>query len=282
MTGALLLAAVLAAAPKAADAPRVKALAPAARAHAGEETACGACHTTEGWTVVKFDHARTGFPLRGQHVRAGCKACHPVDFERALPTSCRGCHRDAHAGELGARCEACHDEGSWRSRYSADAHRRAAFPLVGAHAQLPCEECHAAAADRRFSRSVAECFACHQRDYQRTALGALDHERLGFPTDCRQCHGMWVFRPGRFPGHDLCFQLGGGPHAGVACLTCHTGVPPVTALGACATNTAACSGCHVHRCAEMDQKHAEEGVPGYQCKDRKCWECHRFSRGAAP
>ena len=37
----------------------------------------------------------------------------------------------------------------------------------------------------------------------------------------------------------------------------------------------ACTGCHEHSCARTDEEHGE--VAGYQCKDRKCYECHRFA-----
>ena len=44
---------------------------------------CSACHTPHGWKQLGegagsggFDHARTGFPLTGQHVRTACIDCH--------------------------------------------------------------------------------------------------------------------------------------------------------------------------------------------------------------
>lgn len=284
MTLAALLSLTLAAGPaaRATDAPRAPRAAPRLLAPAGhptsEVTPCGSCHTTDGWLVVKFDHGKTGFPLRGQHAKTSCKQCHPADFDAPVPAGCRACHRDPHGGELGARCEGCHDEQGWASRFGADAHRRTAFPLVGAHAALPCEQCHAAAADRRFSREVVECVACHQREYDATRLASLDHARLGFSTDCRQCHLAWAFRPARFPAHDTCYQISAGPHAAVRCANCHSALPTVQQFGACNSGTAACSSCHSHLCVDMDRLHAAKAVAGYQCKDRKCYECHRLDR----
>lgn len=245
----------------------------AAAPHA--DTRCEACHSTASWTDVRFAHEKTGFPLKDAHRAVDCKACHPVDFKLKVARECSGCHRDGHGGDLGARCEGCHDEATWRSRFGADAHRRSAFPLVGRHAFLPCEECHGEARDRAFSRPTVPCLSCHQRDYDRTRTTALDHARLGFSTDCRQCHGAWTFSRVRFPQHDACFQISGGPHAGVACLGCHSALSTFTAPGTCDTRTAACSSCHEHLCAKSDAQHTK--VPGYQCRDRKCFECHRFT-----
>jgi hypothetical protein len=188
---------------------------------------------------------------------------------------CSACHRDAHAGEFGQRCEGCHDFNGWAALFTADAHRRTNFPLSGRHALLPCQECHGDMRGPQFGRKTVECITCHQRDYDRTALSSLDHAALGFSTDCRQCHAPWSFTNARFPGHDTCFGISGGTHAGIACLRCHSSLANITLTGACNTQTAACSGCHEHTCSRTDSVHRE--VPGYQCKDRKCYECHRFS-----
>ena len=83
------------------------------------------------------------------------------------------------------------------------------------------------------------------------------------------------FSPARYPEHDACFELSGGPHAAMRCGSCHASVTHLVASGACMTNNATCTGCHEHSCARTDRRHAQ--VPGYQCKDRKCYECHRFS-----
>jgi hypothetical protein len=293
----LLLSLVLAAGPKAAppmrfdlDAPKQPAPAPSLvpkkskvaplvvpRAVVdADATNCGACHSTQGWTVVKFDHAKTGFPLKGEHAHVSCKACHPVDFERALPTTCRSCHSDAHSGELGGRCENCHEELSWSSvRFDADAHRRTAFPLIGAHAQLPCEECHFSAGDRRFSRDVVECSVCHDPT---RIVAVVDHANSGFSTDCRQCHLPWTFRGGQLPAHDACFPLSGGPHSRISCRDCHrlAAPPPVPLFTTCTSLAASCTGCHAHPCLQMAVVHQKKGVLGYQCADLLCAQCHSF------
>jgi hypothetical protein len=240
----------------------------------GGETRCILCHSVNGWDDVRFAHDRTGFPLKGLHKKTSCKSCHPSGFAKAVPDRCSGCHRDPHAEEFGLRCEGCHDEESWRTRFTADAHRRGNFPLSGRHALIPCTECHPNVRDRSFARAAVECSSCHLPDYQRTVMTSIDHMAANFPLTCQQCHNSWRWSPAAFGDHDKCFSITRGPHAGIRCLSCHTTITSVAVTGACMTNTAACTGCHEHECARSDARH--QGVMGYQCKDRKCYECHHF------
>ena len=242
----------------------------------GRDTRCGLCHVAAGWDEVRFPHERTGFPLAGRHARVDCKGCHPTSFKARVPDRCAACHRDRHAGEFGQRCEGCHNEESWRTTFSADAHRATNFPLSGRHALIPCVECHPQARDRGFSRAQVACVACHQADYDRTAAGSIDHARSGFTTECRGCHSSTRWRPARFPQHDRCFRIVDGPHAGIRCVGCHTTIPSVPMLGACASNTAACTSCHTHAKAQTDAIHAAHNVAGYDYKDAKCYLCHPF------
>jgi hypothetical protein len=241
-----------------------------------DQTDCGACHKTNDWRSVTFAHERTGFPLRGFHAKATCSDCHTRGLDTRITQACSSCHKDPHAGTLGMHCESCHDEESFRSAFSADAHRRSNFPLTGKHAVIPCEQCHGASRERTFSRVAAQCVACHQADYDATATRTIDHAAAGYSLECRTCHGVSRFTPAVFPEHDRCFQFAGTPHAGFACRDCHTSLTGQMATGLCSTGTAACSACHTHDCSITDVQHQK--VPGYQCKDRKCYECHRFSR----
>jgi hypothetical protein len=242
--------------------------------HGLRGTGCSSCHSTDDWRRVSFDHERTGFSLRGRHAFTACSSCHAsLDFSTAVPTSCASCHRDVHMGEFGMRCASCHDEESWRSRFDADAHRRTNFPLTGRHATIPCQECHLDQRDRKFNRATVDCYTCHQADYARAATISIDHIAAGFSTTCRNCHVPWTFQSGRFPAHDACFQLAPGPHAGITCLGCHTSLTGKLPTGACATNTASCTRCHV--CPTMQQRH--HLVTGFQCQDRKCYDCHQFT-----
>ena len=274
----LALALALAAGPAGANAPpSLRATPPEALPHGGE-TRCAACHTASDWKDVRFAHERTGFPLEGRHVLVACKSCHPVGFTAPVKGACGFCHRDPHAGELGVRCVACHDASSWKSAFTADAHRRTNFPLAGRHAFIPCEECHGDRRDRSFARITVDCYACHQADYARAAVVAIDHVVAGFGTQCRQCHSPYRFSGAFFPAHDICFLLSSGPHAGIPCLACHTALTGASVTGACNTGTASCTRCHLP--AAMAPVH--QNVLGYQPQDRKCYECHRFSTAAGP
>lgn len=240
-------------------------------------TRCELCHTEAGWEGAAFPHDRTGFPLTGRHQKAGCRECHAQSLSAPLPRTCGGCHRDVHRGQLGMRCDGCHQTDAWTTTFAAEAHRRTNFPLSGAHALVPCQECHADQRGRTFSRATTACIGCHQPEYQRTALTSIDHQAAGFSTDCRQCHGTWRFRDATLAGHDACFQISRGTHAGIRCPSCHTSLASAVPNGTCSTGTAACSSCHEHSCDRTDREHT--GVPGYQCKDLKCYSCHRFTVG---
>ena len=242
-------------------------------AHEKSDTRCEVCHSAATWTRVTFDHSHTGFPLTGRHLGVECIACHvSQDFKAPLPVSCNACHRDVHEGELGTRCASCHDSGSWKSRFTADTHRRTNFPLTGRHAVMACEECHLDTRDRSFVRAALECVACHRLDYARAAITSIDHAAAGFGTSCRDCHSASTFRGARFAAHDACFQLAPGPHSGIRCLECHTSQPRGIVTSSCSTNTASCTRCHI--CPTMQARHTD--VAGFQCRDRKCYECHQF------
>jgi len=141
--------------------------------------ACETCHAATAWATVRFDHARTGFPLAGAHVRAPCRACHPGEggtlAPAGRPTSCSGCHRDPHAGPFARRfgrdgrtdCAVCHEPTSWESmRFDHD--RRTSFPLQGAHRSVPCAQCHLREEEGRrmirYSGLGRTCSACHGAD----------------------------------------------------------------------------------------------------------------------
>jgi hypothetical protein len=237
--------------------------------HAPKETRCGACHTAEGWDRVTFDHARTGFPLDGQHRQAACRGCHPEsDFKKAVPRACVACHRDAHAGRMGTRCGDCHDAVAWKeTTFGPEAHRRTNFPLDGRHAVLPCEECHGDRRDRSFSRTTRRCVECHGSDLDRAAAVSFDHRAaFGNADDCRRCHGAWSFSPGYLPGHDACFNIRSGTHAGIRCKRCHNGLPPQPWTGVCDQNdpTLNCVGCH-GTCPEGDHTCPVTSQGCYRC-----------------
>jgi hypothetical protein len=258
------------------DAPmQAPPLIPLGRGHGGE-TRCGACHVTAAWTEVRFNHDKTGFPLRGQHAHTDCRSCHASDFKTPIARQCAACHFDAHAGNLGSRCEGCHDENGWSSAFDADAHRRTGFPLLGAHGLIPCQECHSQNRERLFARSTVECAACHQNDLMRTLGTAIDHASLGFAQQrCETCHSPLSFKPARWPEHDKCFIISSGTHSVYACEQCHSTLPR-GGLMACTTSTASCTACHEHKCgsAKLTAQHPNPAQIHFVCTDAACAQCH--------
>ncbi|MBI4817396.1 MAG: cytochrome C [Deltaproteobacteria bacterium] len=238
---------------------------------------CEACHVSTSWSEVTFDHDRTRFPLTGEHSGPRCAACHRQGVDSPLSLACASCHLDVHVSALGKRCEGCHDTRTWRSLFDPTAHRRTGFELTGSHAATPCESCHTdALGSRAFSRAGAECVSCHLAEYQRAGTTSIDHAAAGFDDRCARCHLATRFDDAAYPDHDTCFLITAGPHGGIKCRDCHTSIPAGRLeVGACQTNTASCIGCHEHSCEKSDRRHGD--VPGYQCKDRKCYECHRFT-----
>lgn len=96
-----------------------------------------------------FDHARVArFPLDGRHAAlAGtCAACHKTRSFLTASAACQSCHTDVHKGKLGTSCESCHTtrvafkDVAGAGRFD---HAKSAFPLLGAHTGVACEQCHA-------------------------------------------------------------------------------------------------------------------------------------------
>jgi hypothetical protein len=86
--------------------------------HGGLGSKCQDCHSSNGWALWTFDHARqTGFALLGAHGKLPCVACHqqPPGSVK-LSQTCLACHRkdDRHLGQYGEHCERCHATDSWK------------------------------------------------------------------------------------------------------------------------------------------------------------------------
>jgi hypothetical protein len=104
----------------------------------------------EAWAQVKFDHARTGFPLTASHARVPCKGCHPVENGALAftgrPNVCSGCHKDPHGGRFARAgrtdCARCHEPTQWLRVVNFDHDHETSFKLEGAHRTVPCAGCH--------------------------------------------------------------------------------------------------------------------------------------------
>jgi hypothetical protein len=174
---------------------------------------CASCHGTAGWTTAKFDHDRmTSFPLRGRHSTLACVECHVRPATQVkLAGACDSCHRkdDPHAGQLGPRCAQCHGESTWLSDVRFD-HDLVRFPLLGKHAQLACNACHA---NSRFKDAPVDCFACHRKD---------DRHQGAFGTGCGRCHAPSQWAVISFDHSTTDFPLTGA-HTRASCEGCHKG-----------------------------------------------------------
>ena len=213
------------------------------KVHGGfvEDLDCSACHTTGGWKLSPtagasgFDHDRTGFPLRGQHVRTTCSGCHTETTKPAH--SCEGCHRDPHEGRHDEPCAECHTAVAWSDTNSLEQHRRTRMPLTGRHATLECTACHKRQAGRTFSDLPADCYACHRDRFHDRAVHPTHDGSTGdapFSRDCGLCHQTSAWTPAftdpnalpraalaRSGDHDRWFVLSSGSHVASACASCH-------------------------------------------------------------
>ena len=83
---------------------------------------CGECHRPDNWLLVRYDHDRAEFPLKGKHFFTPCKDCHTNDTWSGMRRECVSCHRgDAQQANMrvpghGAYtwdCIECHRPWSW-------------------------------------------------------------------------------------------------------------------------------------------------------------------------
>ena len=246
---------------------------------------CEACHNTTAWNDVPGVglHARTSLPLTGSHLQISCESCHSDDTGGAYSTldpDCYACHAAAYEtasldhleNGFSTDCEACHNTLSFGAGIAFD-HPSVAggFRLLGAHARIPCTECHVVPGfDSLFPgvTSDQDCLGCHQQDYE---TADPDHVEAGFPETCAQCHNTERWEDAIYLEHDpLYFPIFSGAHQGqwASCTECHE-VPSDFGVFTCLT-------CHEHNQVEMDDKHKEE--PGYAYDSVECLDCHPDGR----
>jgi len=249
-----------------------------------EGLSCVDCHTTEAWAPLRpdivFDHARdAGYRLDGRHDDVTCASCHEgLRFEVAIPDpgDCASCHVDVHQGSATRPCASCHTTTSFTLMDPGIVHP-ADFALAGAHLQTSCERCHVDDLGGAFTPLDRECVACHMGDYRLNPL--VDHEALGFSTECLECHSMLDFRDVAFDH----FEISGGfallgRHAGIECVACHSGAGgsiPQPAAG-----PEDCVTCHLD---DYQDEHAGSGFPTtcLMCHDMNDWDGARFEHGLA-
>jgi hypothetical protein len=213
---------------------------------------CETCHTTTGWDGATFDHSF--FPLSGAHNGLQCLACHTSGTYGTIPTDCVSCHDNdyqqapGHAGSFPTTCEDCHSVTTW-----GDANfDHSFFPLSGAHNAVQCIACHTSGT---YGTIPADCFSCHDNDYQQAPGHAGS-----FPTTCDDCHQVTTWQNATFD-HSI-FPLTGG-HNGATCQQCHTG-------GTYGTIPSDCLFCHQADYAEAPSHLASNF-------SQNCENCHTIT-----
>jgi len=203
---------------------------------------CASCHNPADWKDAKFDHGTTGFSLTQAHATVSCDKCHANNHFAGTPTNCAGCHasQDKHNGVLGTSCEGCHKPTKWSD--NGFNHSAVAFKLVGAHAGVTCEKCHAKAPP---ASTTTTCVGCHAaQDVHKGSMGSV----------CETCHKPTAWLDVTVDHNAFPFKLTGA-HASVACSSCHKDSSPKNTPTACASCHAkpvthdsnfagVCSSCH--------------------------------------
>ena len=216
--------------------------------HGAMRKECAACHSTGGWSLLdrsslkgSFDHATTGFALKGRHATVACAACHDArtasglegihirfvrgteshSFPRPQAAKCQACHEDAHEGAFvgrpdGGACDACHREDAWvPATFDAARHNRETrFPLKGAHVVVPCRSCHEknGAKHPTFRLGSVTCRSCHE--------ASSPHGSQFTGRACSDCHTVASFRIESFDHSKTRFPLQGA-HRDAPCSACH-------------------------------------------------------------
>ncbi|MEI7504046.1 MAG: cytochrome C [Paludibacter sp.] len=210
--------------------------------HASSEVtgkACMVCHNEhhgKNFQIIRFDkksfnHAKSGFELKGQHAKEECKACHKAEFisdprlkKKASTTylglkqECLTCHFDYHQGKLSNKCTDCHGFDSFKKATGFD-HSDTRYPLLGKHRTVVCLACHKTEivngkkVQKFTSLPFANCTPCHE-----------DVHKNKFGQNCKQCHTEESFffnKSMKAFDHDKTnFKLI-GEHKQVECKECH-------------------------------------------------------------
>ncbi len=127
---------------------------------------------------------------------AACSRTHPADAQAvASGQACATCHlanfngAAHHQGTAPSPCENCHTTSSW----DAVLHPESIFPIAaGAHAGIPCANCHDDTLGADIGGMNANCTGCHTHSM---AAAAQDHggvrNYVWSDTDkkfCLTCH----------------------------------------------------------------------------------------------
>lgn len=271
----------------------------------GEQLNCENCHKEHqgiSFQLIdwgpggqkRFEHGKTGWPLKGKHTPLECAACHEPRLiftpaiqqltkahpERktflGLKAECAACHFDEHRGQTEDSCETCHTEAHWKPAPLFN-HDKTQYPLQGKHRQVECRKCHPSATEsapaKAFPAPVSETFLKFSPIEHRTCLDCHDDPHEGkFGARCTSCHTVQGWKVIRGASQERAFHDKTrfplkGAHLDVACKSCH-GPSPGQPAGYKNLKFEQCSNCHVD--AHQGQLASEAG--GARMPD--CETCH--------
>ena len=240
-----------------------------------------------------FDHASTGFDLRGAHRSAPCASCHQSGVFVGTPTRCEGCHngrtatgKTAQHPPTSSRCDSCHRPERWSPVLRMD-HIETMGTCAGCHngvmsigkpaghiaTAADCGSCHDT---RDWARSVFDhtgitgaCMTCHNGS---TATGKpLNHVQT--TSDCGSCHSTMAWHPAAFD------------HAGVTapCSSCHNGSTATGKGSGHFVTTEECSSCHnTNAWTPISFSHTSPNYPGTHAGALTCKQCHTSNSQTIP
>lgn len=218
---------------------------------------CETCHSEKSWTeTLRFDHAKSDFPLLGKHVKTECKSCHEGLMYKQASKDCFACHKkdDKHVATLGQKCADCHTANDWKATLFE--HDKTRFRLKSAHAvqTVKCEACHKDV--KSFRDTPMLCISCHKKD---------DKHEGQIGSKCEACHSEKDWKVDRFDHNRARFALTGG-HALVVCKKCHDTPRFRDARRDCV-------GCHI----KEDKHKRAYGVQCESCHNTRAWPLWDFA-----
>jgi len=227
---------------------------------------CDVCHNTAAWMPAQFNHAKSGFPLTGAHATTPCASCHVNNNYNLTNTACVSCHLKDFQGTTNPNhvqanfpqtCQQCHNTTSWAN--ATFNHASTGFALTGAHATVPCAQCHV---NGNYNLTSSACVSCHLKDFQGTT--DPNHVQANFPQTCQQCHNTTSWGSSTWNHSATGFTLTGF-HATMPCAGCHVN-------GNYSLTSTACATCHMADYnATTDPNHKAAGFP------TDCSTCHSTS-----
>jgi hypothetical protein len=234
---------------------------------------CENCHTSSGWrpirAVPEFDHNKTSYPLRGMHEKVKCVQCHVKPVFTNVGKNCADCHADIHRRQMGPNCEQCHTVQGWNIAVQAVRDHQNRFPLLGAHAAVPCEECHKQGATGVFLGLPTACDSCHLKDWQNTTNPPHASAGPAFASsNCQGCHKFDSWLGATFNHSTTGFALTNG-HANVPCAQCHVNNNYNLQI---APTDCGNAGCHLSTWQQTNNPPHPKAGPSFAAAN--CSQCH--------